>query len=326
MMLFLTREFASEAFLAVVEVFGRVNADAEELRSARSEPLRQPLRGYLKAGISKLLADDLFDDSTRSQAAIALARVGDPEDLVDMRGLIDADIARHNARSGGITYSNWYVEALLWLDVPDVDATLIELLREPRYEHDASRGLLRLATSPNRETPWLGHTTDFEAIWSARAGALPSGFDDARAKRYAEAIKQRIFELKEESAKAANPLHYVIRLKDLAVLLAVLDGRESANLVIETLTLSSQWDAHARMNGVKALLLSGAKLTLASMLAVLDPAIEHTLSQRPYDDQNLSLLVDCLELLLFGDDPARAIARIEQVIADFRHWSYRFRD
>ena len=322
----LTGKFAADTFQAVVESFGRVNADAEELRSSLSEPLRQSLRRYLKDGISKFLADNLFDDSTCSHAAIALARIGDPEDLVDIRRLIDADIVRRNARSDGITYSNWYVQALLWLDAPDVDGTLIELLHEPKYEGDASRSLLRLATPPNREKPWLGNRTDFEAIWSARAGARPPRFDEERAKRYAQAIKQRISELKEESARAANPLPYTIRLKDLAVMLAVLDGRESADFVIETLTLPSQWDAYARMNGVRALLLSGATLTLESMLTVLDPAIQHTLSQGLYDDQNLRLLMDCLELLPFSDDPARAITRIEQVMARFEYLSYQFHD
>jgi hypothetical protein len=40
------------------------------------------------------------------------------------------------------------------------------------------------------------------------------------------------------------------------------------------------------------------------VLAILDPAIEHVLSQGLYRD-----LVDCLELLSFSDDPAGDIAR-----------------
>jgi hypothetical protein len=326
MMPSLTGTFDADTFQALVEIYGRVNANAGELRSALPEPLRQSLRRYLKEGISKILSANLFDDSTRSHAAIVLARLGDAEDLADLRRLIHADIVRQNARSSGMTYSNWYVEALLYLDAPDVDATLVELLREPKYEREASRGLLRLTAPPNRENPWLGNRTDFEAIWSAREGKRPPGFDEARASRYAQAIKQRISELKVESATAANTQYYAIRLKDLAVLLAALDGRASADFVIETLTPLSQWDAYARMNGVRALLQSGAVLTLDSMLAVLDPAIEHTLSQGLYNDQNLSLLVDCLELLPFSNDPTRAIARIEEVMARFEHRPYHFRD
>ncbi len=326
MMLSLTGEFVDDTFPALVDIFGRINATAEELRPALPGPLRQSLRRYLKQGISKLLSDNLFDDSTRSHAAIALARIGDAEDLADLRGLIDADIARQNARSGGTAYSNWYVEALLSLDAPDGDATLIELLHEPKYEREASRGLLRLAAPLDRERPWLGNRTDFEAIWAAREGKRPPRFDETRANRYAQAIKRRISELREEGATAANVQHCAIRLKDLAVVLAALDGRPSADFVIETLAPPSQWDAYARMNGIRALLLSGAALTFDSMLTVLDPAIEHTLSQGLYNDQNLTLLVDCLELLPFSDNPARAVARIDEVLARFQYRPYQFRD
>jgi hypothetical protein len=80
------------------------------------------------------------------------------------------------------------------------------------------------------------------------------------------------------------------------------------------------------MYGIRALLLSGATLTLDSMLSVLDPAIEHTLSQGLFDDQSLLLLVDCLELLPFSDDPSRAIARIEEVMARYKYRPYQFCD
>jgi hypothetical protein len=323
---FLADPFDPDRLQALVQIYGRVNADAGELRSVLPEPLRQSLRRYLKDGISQILSGNLFDDAARSHAAIALARIGDPDDLSDLRRLIDADVVRQNAQSGGTTYSNWYVEALLALDAPDVDATLLELLREPKYERDVSRALLRLAVPPNTERPWLGNRTDFDAIWLASEGKRPPGFDGQRANRYAQAIKQRISELRVESAAAANPQHYLFRLKDLAVLLAALDGRASADFVVETLTPQSQWDAYARMNGVRALLQSGAVLTLESMLAVLNPAIEHTLSQGLSNDQNLSLLVDCLELLPFSNDPAGAIARIEEVIARFEHRPYHLRD
>lgn len=62
------------------------------------------------------------------------------------------------------------------------------------------------------------------------------------------------------------------------------------------------------------------------MRAVLDPAIEHAISQGLYRDQSLTLLVDCLELLPFSDDPGGGIARIEEVMAQFEHRPYQFRD
>ena len=326
MMQSLPGQFDAVTFHAVVDIFGQVNADAEELRSALPDTLSQPLRRYLKDGIERFLAGDLYDDATRSHAAIALARIGDPEDLADLRRMIDADIARHRAMPNPTTYANWFVEALLMLAAPGTDAVLTDLLRERKYEDWAGRGLLRLASPPNRDNPWLGNTLNFEAIWEARAGARPPGFDTARANQYAQAIKQRIKALKHESSSAVNPEHYAGRIKGLAVLLAACDGRDSANFVTDALTLPGEWDAYLRMNGVRALLLSGATLSVDSMLSVLDPAIEHTLSQGLYNDQNLWLLVDCLEVLPFSDDPARAIGRIEEVMGRFQYRPYQFRD
>ena len=92
------------------------------------------------------------------------------------------------------------------LEAPDVDAVLIDLLREQRYEGWAVQSLLQLVVPPNREKkPWLGNEVDYEAIWTARAGTLPSGFDEGRARRYAQVIKQRLLELVDEHAKAAEP-------------------------------------------------------------------------------------------------------------------------
>jgi hypothetical protein len=133
-------------------------------------------------------------------------------------------------------------------------------------------------------------------------------------------------ELQQKRIGAAKPHYFDHPIRDLAVLLAVLDGRDSANSVIATLTPPGQWDAYARMSGIRALLMSGAILPLDSMLSVLDPAIEHTLSQGLYNDRNLDLLVDCLALLPFSNDPARAIARIEEVMAGFQYRPYQFRD
>jgi hypothetical protein len=326
MMPSLSGEFDADKFRAVVDILGQVNADAEELHSEMPAPLRQSVRSYLNDGIAQLLADNLFDDSTRANAAIALARIGVTEDLADLRRLIEADIQRQKARPNATNYSNWYVRALLWLNTPDIDAALAELLQEDRYQSEAARGLLELALPPNRTKPFFGNTTNYGAIWLARTGASPPGFDAVRAKRYAQAIKQRITGLKQESASAANPQYVTLRIKDLAVLLAALDGRDSADFVIEALALPAQWDAYPRMNGIRALLMFGAPLSLGSMLAVLDPAIEHTLSQGLYNDQNLSLLIDCLALLLYSDDPGRAIARIEEVMARFPYRPYQVRD
>lgn len=320
-------QFNANSFRVAADIFGWVNADAPELRSELSDASRRSLRRYLKDGTSKLLADDLFDDATRAHTAIALARVGNTDDLADLRKLIDADIQRQRPRGNATNYSNWYVQALLAAEAPGVDAVLIDLLCKQKYEDQAAHGLLQLAVPPDQRKNWPGiNKADYEAVWLARAGTRPPGFDEVRAKRYAQAINQRISALKEERANTANPDAFTGRLKSLAFALAKLDGRDSADVVLEILALPGNWDDFVRMNGVKALLLSGATLTLDSILNVLGPTIDRLLSQGLYNDQNLSLLTDCLELLPFSDEPTRAIARIEEVMSRFEHRPYQFRD
>jgi hypothetical protein len=324
MMCSLDGDFDQEKFRVVADLFGRISSDAEELRSALPAELHESLRRYLKDGIAKILADDLFSDEIRSEAAISLGRIGKSEDLADLERMIDADINSAESKLGSTSYSSWYLQAIAYLDAPDADTKLISLLRNNKYALDAARGLLQLAMPYRREKPFFGNATDFEGIWKARDGMRPPGLDQERAKRYGQALKERIAELKQETATSATPQQG--RIKELATILAALDGRDSADVVMEALVQPEQWDAHTRVNGVRALLMSGATLSLDSMRAVLDPAIEHVISQGMYRDQSLTLLIDCLELLPFSDDPAAAILRIEEVLEKFEHRPYQVRD
>jgi hypothetical protein len=281
--------------------------------------------GHFRSGISSILTGETLDDATRAHAALALARVADAEDLHDLRSLIDTDIKQRNSGSVVTSFANRYVQALLRLEAPGADRVLIELLREPKYESHAASGLLQLLLPPDQQKTWPGNNRpDYEAIWSARAGR-PPGFDVARAAGYAQAVAERISALMDERSKSANPDHYVPRLKDLAFTLAKLDGRHHVDLVVEVLALPGRWDQFVRMNGIKALLLSGATLSLNAMRLVLDPAIEYLLSQGARD-QELTLLTDCLALLPFSSDPEGAIAHIEQVAGRLQFRPYQFRD
>lgn len=74
------------------------------------------------------------------------------------------------------------------------------------------------------------------------------------------------------------------------------------------------------------MLSAGALLTTDAMMEVLDPTIDHLRAQGLYNDQNLTLLTDCLRLLPFGDDPAKAVRPIEQVLSSFEYRAYQFRE
>lgn len=242
-------EFDTGQFVVVADLFGRVNADADELRSTLPIELRTSLRRYLKAGITTVLARDLFGDEIRSEAAVALGRIGDPDDLAELEQLIDADINR--SKSNRTTYANWYLLAMTFLDAPGVDATIIRLLRSEEYTQFAVRSLLQLAMPYRPEKPFFGNTTDYEAIWSARNGRRLPGLDANRAGRYAQAIKECINELQQEATASSVPQQLIARIKDLAVILATLDGRNSAEMITQALCLPSQWDAHLRMSGTR---------------------------------------------------------------------------
>jgi hypothetical protein len=325
MMRSLEGDFDRDSFCAVADIFGRVSSDAEDLRAAMPMELREAFRLYVKDGIVKVLADDSLSDEIRSEVAILLGRIGNAEDLPDLERMIDADIEPTSRKPHSTSYSNWYLRAIEFLDTPDADAKLIALLRSDGYMAGAARGLLQIAMPYRRERPFFGNATDFEAIWKAREGMRPPGLDQERATRYARAIKDRIAELIQNMA-ASTTSQNVGRIKDLAIILAALDGLDSADRVMEALSLPGLRDAHWRVNGVRALLMSGATLTLECMRSVLDPAIEEVLSQGLYRDQSLTLLVDCLELLPSGDDTAGAIVRIEEVLDKFEYRPYQFRD
>jgi hypothetical protein len=50
------------------------------------------------------------------------------------------------------------------------------------------------------------------------------------------------------------------------------------------------------------------------------------LKQGLYNDRNLFLLTNCLCLLPFAADPAKGVARIDEVLSSFQHRPYQFRD
>lgn len=319
-------QFDQNVFGTIVDFLGRVNPDAEEMRSAIPDPQLQRLRWYIKNGIAKALVDDHLSPDARSYAAVALGRIGAPDDVEQVRQLIKADIQRQNAETGPRTvYANKYIQALLWLDAAGADALLLALLDELHYEDEASRALLRLAVQVDRQSPWSGNTTAFEEIWSRRGREARPGVDEARARRYADAIRTRIAQIRQQAGTSLAE-NQIGRMKGLAIVLAVLDGKHSAEVVIEIMQLPGRWDSHGRMAAVRALLMSGANLSVASIQAVLDPAIENLFSNGINNELNVSILFDCLELLPFGDDPARGIARIGEVLQRLKYRPYQVRE
>src|SRR5260370_11572 len=78
----------------VTDILPATNLTKADVRSSISEEMRLKLRAYLKRG-AKLGADpEGLRANTRAHLAMLLGNVGEPEDLADIRRLIEADSIR----------------------------------------------------------------------------------------------------------------------------------------------------------------------------------------------------------------------------------------
>lgn len=312
-----------------VDLYGRVGVEDDNLRGDLPEPLRQRFRAYLKRCVPFVLSQDDFPGHLKMHLAVALGRVGDPEDLADLERLIQADIDRlrkgraalvrgeQNAIANGARMgcANWHVNALMRLTPEGAEAVLLRILREPEYEGEASKALVRLALK-QPEPGWVGiRAPHYREVWAARAGKRATGFDEDRRRRYTAAINGRIDAVLEERRGSDRPDSLNGRVKGLAAILAKLNGSASSARVLEIMALPGEWDGWTRTETLDALLFSVAVLPADATLRVLNPTIEHTLKQGLYNDQNVGLLIRCLCLLPFVDEPTVGIERVGQVVS-----------
>jgi hypothetical protein len=325
----------------VAELFGRVNNDEAVLRGQLREELRQGIRRYLKDGISFALSQDDFGGGLKAEVAIALARIGEPEDMSDLERLVRADIERvrggraarvrgeRSAAADGavMSWSTWHVRALMWLDIERAEEVLLTLLSEFEYEQDASAALVRMArTQTTSRLEFSLDRLDYSIVWDRRQGRPPTGLDDGRRRRYATAIRQRMAAIMEARSGSDDPDSFNGRLKGLAANIAALDGRGSADFVMEILALPGNWDGWTRVGAMEALVLGGARLSAEAALRVVNPTIDHMLTQSFHDQQASFLLRRCLSVLAFIEPCSVGVARIREGVATPRFARYELRE
>jgi hypothetical protein len=325
-------------YLTTVELFGRIGAENFDIRDKIPDDLRQQLRKYLVEGLSFTLSEDDYNGHLKMSLAMALARVGESADIDILHSLIQADIGRlrrgrkarikgeHGpcAEGAGMGCSNWHIYAVASFDPGCAESILLQLLNEPEYEGEVALALLRLATIKSPWKDFNSKRTDYRRVWEARAGQELVGFAEDRRLRYALAIKDRIIKIAAERSQSDKPESFTGRLKGLSGTLARLDGRNSAEFIIEKLALPQQWDQSIRADTLEALLFSGAPLPAKRVLEVLNPVIEHAPTV-PYNrDQADYLLSRCLCLLPFTEPPSQGIARIREIEPIKRMWGYEF--
>ncbi len=267
---------------------------------------------------------------------MALAILGEPEDMADLERLINADVrrVRHGqaarargertaeANGAAMRQSSWYLRAVTWLDPASAERVLLSLLSEPEYELDVAKALVKLAGMESSNRKLGASTPNYTEMWNAREGETSGGTNDDRRKRYASAVKLRISEIRRDSSgqvgAEANSADWVnMRLKGLAATVAALDAPESVDFVMDILRLPGEWDSSIKIDALEALLFRGARLLAEETLRVLDPVLD-TLRSQINDQQSAYLLQRCLALLPFIEPCAIGIGRLKDVIAASR--------
>jgi cation transport regulator ChaC len=276
------------------------------------ESVRERLRAYLKAGVAILLPVDGPDREPLAKLAAAIAEVGKPEDMTDVVTLVRADIERRNAGRDAMSYSNYYVPAIMKLDSENGEKVLIDLLRVPEYTHVVGQEMSRpFLVKPARA---FDRSLQYDLMWAVREGKAQAPADNDRRLRYAAALRDEMARLIEERANTKEPGPVTYRLKEFARDLAGIDGRGSTDVILQVLALPSQWDESRRVETAERLLLCGAVLPIELTFAIVDGAAE---KMKNYGAQNGNdwVLRRALCLCPFIDDPAKGIQKIRDALA-----------
>jgi len=321
----------------VTGLFSGMGAQDDDLKASVPDHLRQKLRAYLKSAVSGVLAQDDFRGEVKGHLSSALAEVGEIDDMADLTAMIRADINRvregraarargeRSAKADGspMSWSGWHVQALVRLDHRQGEAILLDLLNEPEYELDAAWGLQVIATNakPGHHAIMAARhgqpTRDYKKVRSSPSESF-ARFDNDLRMKYAAAIRQRILNLLEESKTGdhkATAYHH--QLKELAKALAALDPQDSADLILDIAELPARFDGWQRLALLEVLVFAGVVLPADRLLAILDPVLDQLRAHGIYND-NANLLTHVLCLLPFVDSPARGIARIRDLLSEFR--------
>jgi hypothetical protein len=223
-----------------------------------------------------------------------------------------------------MSWTVWYIQAVLQLAPAESKDLLVRLLAEPEYELDAAWGLFQLARTDRPSQlvwprNWPMRSKDFSFVWNARAGDAETSFVEALRAELADVLRKHIEGLVAERSRAEKSDNFDFRLKQLAVVLAEMDGRSSFQLVLDILSFpeTGTWlyGGWSRIHGLEALLMNGVVLPSAKTWEILEPVIQHARAHR-YNSQQSSLLTHALCVVLFTDDGCSDITRVRQMLQE----------
>ena len=295
--------------------------DKEPLHIA-DEDLKARLRAYLKSSVEVVLSQDDLNGEEKANLASSIAQVGQPEDMVDLMRLIQADIERMRrgqaARAAGdqgpcgnggwVSYAGWNVGSVMHLDPAGAEQVLIDLLPEPEYLHNVAVAMARdFLPKPERS---FNRSLRYDLIWSARAGRAPQHDNEQRRTRFADTLNAEIKRLREQNQEGKS----TDSLKELAKALAAVDGLDSAVVVLDVISMPGQWDQHIRLDAAEKLLRAGVILPTTTVFALVDSILEKR-TENWMQDSDKHLLCHILSLCPFVDDLEVGMAKIRDVLS-----------
>lgn len=308
---------------ALLDVVGVIGDEWGEFRAGLTRNERDSLRSFLAHSLPLVLAQDDFYGSLKAALALALGRIGEPEDVRHIEPLIAADIQRvqvgmeaRRARQAGpaadgaaTTYACWFTRGLSWLGEAAAAPVLLRLLDEVEYEDAAASALARIVMNPSNTQPNELFARDLST-------SVTADEDEESRSRYANAIASRIRALLAELEEGQEPELLTFRLKRLAVVLASLDRGESTDLLLRVMGLRGTWDAWYRLDALEHMIRRGVRPPAEATLAVLHPTIEQLADRTHYNDQTQGLMDRIHCVLPFLDDPERGVNRVRELLAE----------
>ena len=327
----------SEELPIITDLSGLRGADEVASNESLGNAQRNSLLGYLKSAVPFVLTQDDFNGQGKGYLSCALSRVGSPGDMADVMELVRADIIRvregraaqarnhrsPQARGAPMAWTSWHVEALIRLGGKGSELFLLSLLNEPEYEIEAAWGLFLIAhqtmTDPNVLGARSGYPTrDFRRFRSSVSEWRAVFVEDQR-QRYADAITETILPLLRDTntADAQAVLYRHHRLRELAKPLAALDPQGSSSRILEIAELPGRVDGWTRVALLETLIFAGVPLPEARARTILEPVLTEFRTHGLQSGAG-NLLNRLLCLLPYVDQPKLGIARLRELLVDFR--------
>ena len=329
----LSPEFSLDELSAWAELWDWGMDNEPDKHEVLTDASREAARAYLRGAVPLLTNENDPRGEVRSHLAVAISRVGEPEDTSDIAALMASDVQRIRlgmaakarrersllAEGSVMRYTNRYMLAVRQLKSESEGPFLAGLLAEPEFEREVSGALVEWAKTKSLPVTagiegWGNLSRDFKAIWEARSSRGMKGFDEARRTLAVGYLRDHIRRLRQPESGTPVEASIVWRLRDLVKALAVLDGRNSSTFILDVLALPLQThgtDGWRICQTLEVLLFEGATLPNEKTLALITPVIDDFTSKW-HSDNDLYLLGTSLSILPFLDDPRDGIAKLAE--------------